>query len=388
MQLQYTQGLLRGQTDPSTSAKLFLQKSGLTVSIYVTDQPLQAVAIHRLPTVNYIIDETVNVSNAWACSPGACWLYWDIGMSTGTITRGVTSVTPAFGTSTPDAYYTARNVIPVNDQHYFNTTSLTHWRRAGDLWLECIRVFAASINSNGIMTPRPFASQVGIGHSFFPNGSKLAGGYILYTTTGAPIFNPENDTFLTTTNGLSTSNGNNNRLQVNLDSEPLYVLSAEPLPELRAVAPTSTGWVTANGPSGFMAIGITLHNVSTGTLFKPQTWGIIRHDQFVFNVTDFGKTVWLGARGELLIERPFGYIGQALGTVIARDAMYLNTAISMAGQSSLSEINSPLWTHGIGSPEGILSAGPGSMYTNRSGGTGITLYVKESGTGNTGWVAK
>jgi len=44
---------------------------------------------------------------------------------------------------------------------------------------------------------------------------------------------------------------------------------------------------------------------------------------------------------------------------------------------------------GSGSPAGVVIANPGSVYTNISGGTSTTLYIKESGTGtNTGWVAK
>ena len=43
---------------------------------------------------------------------------------------------------------------------------------------------------------------------------------------------------------------------------------------------------------------------------------------------------------------------------------------------------------GAGSPEGVVTANSGSIYRNRSGGAGTTLYVKESGSGNTGWVAK
>jgi hypothetical protein len=45
-------------------------------------------------------------------------------------------------------------------------------------------------------------------------------------------------------------------------------------------------------------------------------------------------------------------------------------------------------TSGAGSPAGVVSGNPGDLYTNTSGGAGTTLYVKESGTGNTGWVAK
>lgn len=44
--------------------------------------------------------------------------------------------------------------------------------------------------------------------------------------------------------------------------------------------------------------------------------------------------------------------------------------------------------YGAGSPESSITASPGALYLNTSGGTGTTLYVKESGTGNTGWIAK
>ena len=43
---------------------------------------------------------------------------------------------------------------------------------------------------------------------------------------------------------------------------------------------------------------------------------------------------------------------------------------------------------GAGSPEGVITAPVGSLYTRTDGGANTTLYVKESGTGNTGWVAK
>jgi hypothetical protein len=43
---------------------------------------------------------------------------------------------------------------------------------------------------------------------------------------------------------------------------------------------------------------------------------------------------------------------------------------------------------GTGTPEGAVTAPVGSLYLRKDGGAGSTLYVKESGTGNTGWVAK
>jgi hypothetical protein len=43
---------------------------------------------------------------------------------------------------------------------------------------------------------------------------------------------------------------------------------------------------------------------------------------------------------------------------------------------------------GTGSPEGVQTARIGSTYHRKDGGGGTCFYVKESGTGNTGWVAK
>ncbi len=42
---------------------------------------------------------------------------------------------------------------------------------------------------------------------------------------------------------------------------------------------------------------------------------------------------------------------------------------------------------GHNSPEGVVTANIGSVYRRTNGSTGTTLYIKESGTGNTGWVA-
>lgn len=43
---------------------------------------------------------------------------------------------------------------------------------------------------------------------------------------------------------------------------------------------------------------------------------------------------------------------------------------------------------GTGSPENVVTASVGSLYLRTDGSTSTTLYVKTSGTGNTGWTAK
>ena len=43
---------------------------------------------------------------------------------------------------------------------------------------------------------------------------------------------------------------------------------------------------------------------------------------------------------------------------------------------------------GAGTPEAVVTAPVGTLYIRTDGGTSTTLYVKETGSGNTGWVAK
>lgn len=43
--------------------------------------------------------------------------------------------------------------------------------------------------------------------------------------------------------------------------------------------------------------------------------------------------------------------------------------------------------YNTGTPNGVVVAQPGSICLNLSGGAGVSLYKKETGTGNTGWVA-
>ena len=51
-------------------------------------------------------------------------------------------------------------------------------------------------------------------------------------------------------------------------------------------------------------------------------------------------------------------------------------------------VNGPTISSGAGNPNGLVIAPTGSIYLNTSGGAGTTLYVKESGVGNVGWVGK
>lgn len=75
-------------------------------------------------------------------------------------------------------------------------------------------------------------------------------------------------------------------------------------------------------------------------------------------------------------------------TIMAADntGMVITVPVSFSGGIALS--SGPKWVSGTGSPEGVVTAPIGSLYSNLSGGASTTLYVKTSGSGNTGWTAK
>lgn len=65
----------------------------------------------------------------------------------------------------------------------------------------------------------------------------------------------------------------------------------------------------------------------------------------------------------------------------------------LSGNGVGAEINNPnhmtnFEFNGKGTPEGAITAPIGSRYRRTDGGALTSFYVKESGTGNTGWVAK
>jgi hypothetical protein len=83
-----------------------------------------------------------------------------------------------------------------------------------------------------------------------------------------------------------------------------------------------------------------------------------------------------------------------IATVISDETgtgvLVFGTSPSFTTQITVPKI---VWTgsmqdlYGTGSPEGVVTADVGSIYRRTDGGTGTTLYVKQSGTGNTGWAA-
>ena len=75
-------------------------------------------------------------------------------------------------------------------------------------------------------------------------------------------------------------------------------------------------------------------------------------------------------------------------TPIQADYVTANYFKSITGVNGGYYIDQIQWLSGTGTPEAVVIAPIGSLYSRLDGGANTTLYVKESGISNTGWVAK
>lgn len=56
--------------------------------------------------------------------------------------------------------------------------------------------------------------------------------------------------------------------------------------------------------------------------------------------------------------------------------------------TGIATVGGAKWSSGNGTPEGVVTGNVGDLFSRLDGGATTTLYVKTSGTGNTGWTAK
>lgn len=103
--------------------------------------------------------------------------------------------------------------------------------------------------------------------------------------------------------------------------------------------------------------------------------------------SDGGNLVFATANtARWAIDATSGSFVVAGGTPNIGDASGLSP-VNVFASARFGFVSGPTINFGSGSPEGVVTATVGSLYLNTAGGTDTTLYTKNSGSGNTGWVA-
>jgi hypothetical protein len=138
------------------------------------------------------------------------------------------------------------------------------------------------------------------------------------------------------------------------------------LGEAGVTPPASHGWVYENDQFNFQSL-LTQGNTGDISGLSVSTARDGNNEGRWWHVTDETEAE--------------NYWTIAVGGVTDVFRLY-NDGIRLGGRTG------PRWLYGSGSPEGVVSAPVGSFYSRTDGGAGTSFYVKESGVGNTGWVAK
>ena len=219
----------------------------------------------------------------------------------------------------------------------------------------------------------------GIRWAFTSDGSNT-----LYALLGA--FSTLNTAYLVTYNGV-TQDPNNYTIAAG--SPYSMTLSTAPAAGVGIVIVSLNGIQGATGIQGTPG-GATGATGAVGPAFPSGglRWAYTGNGtQTVFNIT--GASTTLGTAYLVAID---GITQDSANYTITAGSPYTLT-ISTVPNGSVIVITSLTaglanWITGFGSPNGVVTAPTGSVYTNLNGGSLSTLYVKESGSGNTGWIAK
>ena len=366
MRINFTQGVLRGQIDNLTSEKLYLQKNGDFVDLYVSPDPTVIAFAHG--TKNYIVEETNTVSNAWGPFVNmtlAEWLYWDIHLASGVLTRSSTNYQPLYANVAPSN--------PVIDQHWFDLSQnkMKVWN--GNSWLEKIRVFAGILYPNGQLSISDFTSQVNT------LNVETDGGYILYGVDGRGLKDNVANTFLTSNSIITVQLGGLNH-PVNLDTSFDYGVAVNTIPAFTLVSPApgnreiQAADYTFAGPQKY-AIGIVMEDTLAGEAAKIVTNGMIFNALWNYNPSDYGKVLYLGAGGTFSTTRPSGSDPvQIIGYIMWQQHILLSITTDMF-------IPGPTGPQGVTGPTGIM--GPTGV-TGHTGPTGLSVTGPTGMTGPTG----
>lgn len=307
MKLNFSQGVVRHQTDANGNPT-FLQRSGSFVNLVVSPTPTILAFMHHGST--YIVEELKTVSNAWGPISSPQYLYWDVNLLNGTLTRGMTALSPVYSSASP--------VSPLLDQHWFDTDTqvMCVWTNQG--WQEKIRLFAGYVNA-GSTLPRPQqagVSQAGIIGDF-------DGGNIVLDSFGMPL-RQANGSFVTTVTGLNVVNLGT--ITTRLEGTIASVMAQEEIPKFHLVSMREGRRVVLARSDDFNTriAGVVMEDLYEGDVAKIITTGIIRSPEFSWPASSVNKPLFCDTTGRITLTAPVTGVIQQVGFVYDVDAVFVN----------------------------------------------------------------
>lgn len=316
MKVNFRQGLARYQKDANGNP-IFLQRSNNGQYVNLVVSPTPALIVFAQRDATYLVEESKNVNNAWGPLSGTAtkYLYWDVDMLNGSLTRGFTLMAPLYTSTAPNS--------PLVDQHWFDTieTVMRVWN--GKAWIEKIRCFAGKITSNAIVTPLPLGSQAGITGDF-------EAGQILLDSFGTPLRqrNPNdpphvNARFVTTTSWLNVVNSSNTQIRV--EQQLILGMAAEEMgkfsliqlrPGRRLVLARSTDYTSR-------VAGIVIDDLNESETGVVVNSGLVRNQGWSWPDAVINRALFCGPTGQVTVVAPQTGVVQQIGFIYDANSIWM-----------------------------------------------------------------
>lgn len=309
MKLNFRQGIARHQSDVNGNPT-FLQRSGANsqyVDLIVS--PIATTLVFAHKTGTYLVEELKTVSQAWGpISSQTTYLYWDINLLSGALTRSITLLPPIYSSSAP--------VSPAADQHWFDTVDEVFRVWNGNKWIEKIRIFAGYVSSGAIIHAYPVGSQAGLTGNF-------DAGNIVLDSFGMPL-RQNNGTFVTTSSQLNVINLGS--VSAQFESILMNGMAAEEIPKFsvvqlhagkRIVLARSTDYTTRIS-------GVITEDLYEGELARVISSGVIRNQNWTWPTAFINRPLFCGATGEISTTAPITGVVQQLGFVYDVDSIFVD----------------------------------------------------------------
>jgi hypothetical protein len=242
---------------------------------------------------NYLVTERLSIQGAWTgiTTNTDRWLYIDLDMVTGKRTFGSTAVEPITSPTAPTS--------PVNDQHWFDTTTNTMrvFITLANRWARKVRVFVAVarggtvIRSMSINAPIFTGTQIG-------NNSAIEAGALLYDDTGTAIKKSTGE-FFTTIDSAAAIDGSN--AQVKLSSQVVLATATTNIPAYSVIKFSDFGevelgvsYVVGTGKYGFSEGAAAI-----GELVQVLVDGVIYNPAWDWSAAEVGDPLYVNTGGQL-----------------------------------------------------------------------------------------
>ena len=313
--VSFRQGIVRHQSDTSDNP-VFLNKSNNYVDLVVSPDPTTIAFVHG--DSDYLYTEPTSVSQAWGPITNGLttWLYWDLSLSDGELTRGTTTIEPIEAPIKPPN--------PVNGQMWYNTQTNTWYEWNGSRFVEVLRVFAAKMFGGTVFqsmskdSPAFTGTQVGL-------TTKRRIGSLVYGSNKKPLRNTNTNKFFTTEDsfvtGVPTSGSHkiNNTFITGKANTSIAAYQCVQYNDFNSVSPANPIF------EGKRIFGIIEEDASVNEVVSFVTEGIItnEHWDWIAEGAEANDGVYIDGTGQLTLVNDFAS-ASPIGIVIGRTEIFFN----------------------------------------------------------------